>query len=380
MVKRDFYEVLGVSRNAQSEEIKKAYRQQALKHHPDRNPGDRAAEERFKEAAEAYSVLADPQKRALYDQYGHEGLRGESFSGFNSTVFEDFEDILGNFFGFNFSFGDLFGAGQRTRRRQPQRGRDLALEIEVSLEEAAAGVDKEIALHRDEPCPACEGTGMKPGSKKGTCLACGGRGQVRHQQGFFTMARTCSQCGGSGEIITAPCDACRGAGLARRKKELRVRVPAGVEDGSRLRVSGEGEAGERGGGRGDLFVSVKVGKHEFFEREENHLICDVSLSFAQAALGVTVEIPLLEGVEKLRIPPGTQSGEVIRLKGRGLRDLESRRLGDLFVRVHVRTPEDLSKDQRALVRQLAELRGESLDFIDRETVKKTKARGSESRH
>jgi len=380
MGKTDYYEVLGVPRNAQAEEIKKAYRRQALKHHPDRNPGDRAAEERFKEAAEAYSVLCDPQKRSLYDQYGHEGLRGETFTGFNSTVFEDFEDILGNFFGFNFSFGDLFGGGTRQQSRRPQRGRDLALEMEISLEDAAAGADKEISLHRDEPCPACDGTGMKPGSKKGTCLACGGRGQIRHQQGFFTMARTCTHCGGSGEIITAPCEDCRGGGLVRRKKELRVRVPAGVEDGSRLRISGEGEAGERGAGRGDLFVVIKVNKHDFFEREDNHLICDVSISFVQAALGVTVEIPLLDGAEKLRIPPGTQSGEVIRLKGRGIKDLDSRRLGDLFVKVHVRTPEDLSKDQKSLLRQLAELRGETLEMIDRETVKKTKVREPERRH
>ncbi|MDP2916026.1 MAG: molecular chaperone DnaJ [Candidatus Aminicenantes bacterium] len=380
MRKNDYYNVLGVSQNASPDEIKKAYRQLALKHHPDRNPGDQGAEERFKEAAEAYSVLGEPQKRSLYDQYGHEGLRGETFSGFNSTVFEDFEDILGNFFGFNFSFGDLFGAGTRQRRHQPQRGGDLALEMGITLEEAAAGVDKEISLNREEHCPVCQGTGMKPGSKKGTCLACGGRGQVRHQQGFFTMARTCSHCGGSGEIITTACEECRGAGHIRKKNELRVRIPAGVEDGSRLRISNEGEAGERGAGRGDLYVVIKVKKHDFFDREENHLVCDISISFVQAALGVTVEIPLFEGSEKLRIPPGTQSGEVIRLKGRGLKDLESRRLGDLFVKVQVRTPEDLSKDQKSLLRQLAELRGESLECIDRETVKKQKVRGTESRH
>jgi molecular chaperone DnaJ len=378
MGNKDYYDVLGVPWNASAEEIKKAYRQLALKHHPDRNPGDKGAEERFKKAAEAYSVLGEPQKRSQYDQFGHEGLRGETFSGFNSTVFEDFEDILGNFFGF--SFGDLFGAGTRQRRHQPQRGRDLALDMEIRLEEAAAGVEKEISLNREEHCPVCEGTRVKPGSKKGTCLACGGRGQVRHQQGFFTMARTCSHCGGSGEIITAPCEECRGAGHIRRKNELRVRVPAGVEDGSRLRILNEGEAGERGASKGDLYVVIKVKKHDFFEREENHLICDISISFVQAALGVTVEIPLFEGSEKVRIPPGTQSGEVIRLKGRGLKDLESRRLGDLFVKVHVRTPEDLSKDEKVLLRRLAELRGESLEFIDRETVRKQKVRGFESRH
>ena len=375
MDKRDYYEILGVPRNSGADAIKKAYRQEALKHHPDRNPGDKAAEDRFKEAAEAYSVLGDAQKRSLYDQYGHAGLRGEGFQGFNSTIFEDFEDILGNFFGFNFGFGDIFG-GSRRPRAQDLRGRDLALEMEISLEEAAAGVERDIALTRAETCPECRGTGMKAGAKRASCPACGGRGQVRHQQGFFSVARTCSHCGGSGEIITAPCGECRGSGTAKQKKSLRVRVPAGVTEGARLRLTGEGEAGERGSARGDLYVVFRVRKHDFFEREDNHLTCEISISFIQAALGVAVEIPLLGGgQEKLKIPAGTQSGEVFRIKGAGVRDMDSRRTGDLYVRVAVRTPDDLSKEQKTLLKQLAELRGESLEMLDEQTVRRSKPAG-----
>ena len=374
MAKDDYYAVLGVSRNASADEIKKAYRQMALQYHPDRNPGNKEAEEKFKEAAEAYSVLGDPEKRSVYDQFGHDGLRGEAFPGFNSTIFEDFEDILGNFFGFNFGFGDLFGGRTQQRRYQPQRGRDLSLEMEITLEEAAAGVEKEISINRAESCPTCQGLRIRPGTKKAVCPTCGGRGQIRHQQGFFTMARTCSHCEGSGEIISIPCEECKGAGLVRQKKGLRIRIPAGVEDGSRLRISGEGEAGERGTGRGDLYVVVTVKKHEFFEREDNHLVCEVRISLIQAALGVTIEVPTLEGSEKLKIPPGTQPGEVFRLRGRGMKDLESRRVGDQFVKVHVMTPDNLSRDQKSLLRQLAELRGEKTEFIDQQTVRKDKER------
>jgi len=374
MASRDYYDILGVSRGAPLEEIKKAYRQMALKYHPDRNPGDEAAEEKFKEAAEAYSVLGDPQKRSVYNQFGPEGLRGEAFKGFNSTIFEDFEDILGNFFGFNFGFGGLFGAGTRPRRSQPQQGRDLALEMEITLEEAAVGVEKEISLNRAEHCPTCQGTGLRPGTRKTVCPSCGGRGQIRQQQAFFTVARTCMHCGGRGEIVSTPCDECRGAGLMRQKRVLRLKIPGGVEDGSRLRISGEGEAGEKEARRGDLYVVVKVKKHDFFERDENNLYCQVAISFTQAALGVTVEIPTLQSSERLKIPSGTQSGEVFRLKGQGLKDLENRRVGDLFVKIQVLTPDDLSKEQKNLLRQLAELRGENPEFIDQQAVRKEKHR------
>jgi len=322
--------------------------------------------------AEAYSILGDAQKRGLYDQYGHAGLRGESFQGFNSTIFEDFEDILGNFFGFNFGFGDLFG-GSRRSRAQDRRGRDLALEIEITLEEAAVGVEKDIALTRAEICPECRGTGMKAGARRASCPTCGGRGQIRHQQGFFTVARTCPHCGGAGEIITAPCGECRGSGTAKQKKSLRVRVPAGISDGSRLSLAGEGEAGERGSARGDLYVLIRIRKHDFFDREDNHLTCEISISFMQAALGIAVEIPLLAGgAEKLKIPAGTQSGEVFRIKGAGIREMDSRRAGDLYVRVAVRTPDDLTKEQKGLLKQLADLRGERLETLDAQTVRRSK--------
>ncbi|MCX6576629.1 MAG: molecular chaperone DnaJ, partial [Candidatus Aminicenantes bacterium] len=278
MEKRDYYDILGVSRGASAEEIKKAYRQLALKHHPDRNQGDKEAEEKFKEGAEAYSVLGDPRKRTTYDRFGHDGLRGEGFTGFSgydSSVFEDFEDILGNFFGFSFGFGDFFGTGAGQRRRSPQRGRDLVLEIEISLEEAAAGIEKEISLNRAEFCPTCQGTRLRPGARKAACPTCGGRGQIRHQQGFFTVARTCSRCGGQGEVITAPCEGCRGSGHIRQKRTLKIHIPAGIEDSSRLRVSAEGEAGERGVPRGDLYVAVRVKEHPFFERQNQHLSCEI---------------------------------------------------------------------------------------------------------
>ena len=370
MAPKNYYEILGVPRDASLEQIKNAYRQMALTHHPDRNPGDQGAEEKFKLAAEAYSVLADPQKRAAYDRYGAEGLGGQTFTGFNSTIFEDFEDILGNFFGFSFGLGDIFGARTGARRSRPNRGRDLSLELEVTLEDVANGVEKEISLNKAEACPTCRGTRLRPGGRMTACPVCGGRGQVRQQQGFFTIARTCSRCGGSGEIISAPCEECRGTGRLRQRKSLKMKIPPGIEDGSRVRLQGEGDAGEPGAPRGDLYVDVRVQRHPFFSREGNHLRCEISISFAQAALGVTVEIPTLSGSEKIKVPPGTQSGEVFRIKGRGLRDLESRRQGDLLVKVLVKTPGDLSREEKNLLRRLAELRGESLDLIDQGRIAK----------
>ena len=373
MAKKDYYEVLGVSRNAPAEDVKKAYRQLALKHHPDRNPGNKEAEERFKEAAEAYSVLIDPEKRSVYDRFGYDGLRGEGFqgfSGFDASVFEDFEDILGNFFGF--SFGDLFGARERPRGRARQRGRDLALEVEISLEEAAAGVEREIKLSRAEACPACRGSRRRPGTSPSACPSCGGKGQVRYQQGFFTVARTCPRCQGQGEVISEPCETCGGKGHVKEKRTLRVRIPPGVSDGSRLRLVGEGEAGDEHMPAGDLYVVTRVRPHPFFEREENDLSCRIDISFAQAALGARVEIPTLDGSEVLRIPAGTQTGETFKLKGRGLTDVSGRRKGDLYVAVQVKTPADLSRDEKALLMKLAELRGEAVETVDKSVLKKLK--------
>lgn len=373
MTRKDYYETLGISRDATSEEIKKSYRQMALKYHPDRNPGDKKSEEMFKEAAEAYSVLIDPEKKSVYDQLGYEGLRGEGFSGFssfNSSIFEDFEDILGNFF--SFSFGDFFGTGRQARKYYPQRGRDLALEFEITLEEAAFGTEKEIKLNRVELCSVCHGSKLRPGTQKTVCQYCKGRGQVRYQQGFFVVSRTCSHCRGSGEIITTPCKECRGSGRVKKKKELKIKIPAGVDDGTRLRIGGEGEAGDRGASRGDLYVAIRLKKHDFFEREENNLYCQIFLSFPQAGLGTTAEIPTLEGHELLRIPGGTQSGEVFRLKGKGIKDLERRRKGDLFVKVNVKTPDNLTKEQKSLLRQFAESRGENLEAVNRNISGKIK--------
>jgi molecular chaperone DnaJ len=372
MTKRDYYEVLGVGRSAAGEEIKRAFRQLALKYHPDRNPGNRESEERFKEAAEAYSVLGDPEKRATYDRFGMEGLRGEGFtgfSGFDASIFGDFEDILGRFFG----FGDIFGGRSRSRRVYPEKGRDLALEFEISLEEAASGVEKEINLSRAEQCPECRGTGVTPGTRKTTCPTCQGRGQIRYQQGFFTVSRTCSECRGSGEIITSPCRNCRGSGRVKQKAKVMIKIPAGIEDGNRLRVEGQGETGAPGAGPGDLYVLVRVAKHPFFERQDNNLFCQIPVSFPQAALGAVIEVPGLgRDAEVLKIPPGTQTGAVFRLKGMGIKDLRSHRKGDLFVKVQVETPENLSKEERALLRRLAELRGEDLDKTDRGIADKLK--------
>lgn len=373
MIKKDYYEILGISRNATSDEIKKAYRQMALECHPDRNPDNKDAEERFKEAAEAYSVLIDPEKRSVYDRLGHEGLRGEGFSGFtgfNSSIFEDFEDILGSFF--NFGFGDIFGTRHRARSHYPQRGRDLALEYEVSLEEAAFGVEKKIKLNRVELCSVCQGSKMKPGTQKSTCHTCQGRGQVRYQQGFFVLSRTCSSCRGSGEIITSPCLECKGSGKVKQKKELTVKFPAGVDDGTKLRIEGEGEAGDRGTPRGDLYVIVRLKKHDLFEREGNNLYCEVQIPFSRAALGATIEVPLLNGNETLKIPSGTQSGEVFRLKGSGIKGLHSFRKGDLFVKVIVEIPKNLTKKQKDLIEEYARLRGEDTEIQVQKEKKKGK--------
>lgn len=370
MSERDYYQILGVPAEASPEDIKKAYRQAALKHHPDRNPGNREAEERFKMAAEAYSVLIDPDKRSVYDRFGAEGLKGRGAPGFDPSVFMDFEDILGNFFGF--SFGDLFGGADRRRAARPQRGRDLALELEIGLDEAALGADKEVKLTRHERCPSCDGSKLKPGTQRASCPACQGRGQIRYQQGFFTVSRTCSHCRGAGEIIASPCGNCQGTGKVKDRTALRIKVPAGVEDGTRLRVSGEGEAGDQGMPRGDLYVITRVRKHDFFERDGSDLLCEIPLSFAQAALGARVEIPTFEGSEILKVPAGVQSGETFRLKGKGLHDVGGHRKGDLFVKIAVKTPSDLSKEQKALLLKLAELRGEVADAVDRSVAAKVK--------
>jgi molecular chaperone DnaJ len=350
--KRDYYEILEVTRTATDQEIKSAYRRLALKYHPDRNPGDKAAEEKFKEAAEAYAVLADTDKRHMYDRFGHAGLGGAATGGFDPTVFTGFEDILGGL-GDIFGIGEMFG-GQR-RRGGPQRGADLRYDLEISFDESAKGVETTIQIPRNETCETCHGSGSAPGSKPQTCPQCQGRGQLRYQQGFFTVARTCGQCRGSGSIISSPCTTCRGSGRVQQQRKLTVKIPAGIASGQRLRLSGEGESGAGGGPAGDLYVVVHVQEHPFFHRDGNDLFCEIPLNYPTLALGGEIAIPTLEGAETFKIPEGTQSGATFRLRGRGMADVVSGRArGDLLVTVKVVTPKKLTKDQRKLLEQLAD--------------------------
>ncbi len=347
MSKRDYYVVLGVERTATDQQIKSAYRKLALKHHPDRNPGDRAAEEKFKEAAEAYAVLADPQRRGAYDRFGHAGVSSQGAGGFDPTIFADFGDIFGGL-GDIFGFGDIFGG----RRGGPQRGADLRYDLEISFEEAATGVETTVQVPRLEACQTCHGSGAAAGSGPSTCPQCQGRGQLRYQQGFFTIARTCPQCQGAGRVITKPCTSCRGSGRTPAQRKLTVKIPAGISTGQRLRLQGEGEAGA-GGPAGDLYVVVTVKPHPFFRRDGNDLACVIPVNFPTLALGGEIAVPTLDAEETVRIPEGTQTGAVFRLRGKGMPDVSGRGRGDLFVTVEVATPRKLTKEQRALVEQLA---------------------------
>lgn len=353
MPPRDYYEVLGVPRNASEQEIKSAYRKLALKHHPDRNPGDRQAEERFKEAAEAYGVLGDPEKRRRYDAYGHAGVGGAAGAGFDPTIFADFSDILGDFFG----FGDAFGR----RRGGPRRGSDLRYNLEISFEEAAFGTETQIRIPRSETCSACSGSGASPGTKPTTCPTCRGAGQVTFQQGFFSVARTCSHCRGAGRIVAEPCKACGGEGQVPVERTLQIKIPPGVDNGSQLRIGSEGEPGAQGGPQGDLYVVLRVAEHAFFKRDGTHLFCEMPVSVPQAVLGATLEVPTLDGAHaKLAVPEGTQSGTVLRVKGQGVPHLGGRGRGDLHVLVRVVVPRHLTSEQRKLFEQL----GRSLPLPD----------------
>jgi molecular chaperone DnaJ len=349
---KDFYEVLSVKREASIEEIKASYRQSALKWHPDRNPVNKEeAEIKFRECTEAYSVLSDPQKRQIYDTYGHEGLRGSTVgTDFNSSVFQDFHDIFGDFFGFE----DLFSGGRRGRGRN-QRGADLRYDMTLTFEEAAAGVTTKVKLPKQELCSACNGTGAKKGTGVTTCQTCGGRGQMAYQQGFFTITRTCPACQGAGQIIRERCLECRGNGRVEREKIIELRIPPGVDSGTRLRVTGEGEQGPNGGPAGDLYVVLDVKEHQFFERRGADLYCTIPLSVVQAALGTELQVPGLGGEEKLKIPEGTQSDAVFRVKGKGLPDPRGGGKGDLYYHVRVLTPTKLTREQRKLMEQLGAL-------------------------
>jgi len=343
MAKRDYYEVLGVSKSASADEIKKAYRRLAMKHHPDRNKDDDGSEARFKEAKEAYEVLKDTDKRSAYDRFGHDGVRGAA-GGAGGFGAEGFGDIFGDV------FGDIFGGGGR-RGGGPQvfRGADLGYELKLDLEKAVAGDDVKIDVPTQVTCETCKGSGAKKGSEPVQCTTCGGVGQVRMQQGFFSIQQTCPACKGAGTTIADPCKDCHGRGRVRKTRTLAVKVPAGVDDGDRIRLSGEGEAGRNGGPPGDLYVEIRVKPHKLFERDGSNLSCEVPVSIAVATLGGEVELPTLDGNVALKVPSGTQSGKVFRLRGKGVRTVRDARLGDLFAQVAVETPINLTSEQKELL-------------------------------
>jgi molecular chaperone DnaJ len=352
---RDYYEILEVPRGASDEDVKRAYRKLAMKYHPDRNPGDMEAEERFKEASEAYEVLRDPEKRHIYDRFGHEGLRGAGFSGFRGfeDIFSSFGDIFEDFFGFS--------PREWGRRSRARTGADLRYSLTLTLAEAAQGKEMQIPVDRHETCSGCQGSGSRPGTGPTVCPTCNGRGQIIRTQGFFSISTTCGQCYGQGQVITDPCDTCRGTGRVKVKKKLDVKIPPGVDTGSRLRLRSEGEPGENGGPPGDLYVDILVEPHEFFERQGDDIFCQVPVSFSQAALGARVEVPTLDGEETLEIPKGTQSGTLFRIRGAGMPRLMGHGRGDLVIQAMVKTPTKLSKQQKELLRALAEMSGEELE-------------------
>jgi molecular chaperone DnaJ len=348
--KRDYYEVLSVERSASEKEIADAYRKLALKHHPDRNPGDEEAIGKFKEAAEAFEVLSDKEKRARYDRYGHAAFQnGGGTPGFASVddIFEAFSDVFGGGL-----FGDLFGGGGGRRVR---RGANIECEVTLDLLEAARGVSKTVHFRRHEKCEACKGTGAQPGTEPQKCTYCGGHGRVQQRHGFLTMQTTCPACHGAGSVIKDPCKACRGEGFVAQKAQREVRIPAGVDNDTLLRIRGEGEPSPDGGPAGDCRVHIRVKEHPLFHREGPHLVCQVPITYAQAALGAAVEVPTLEGREELKIPAGTQPGELIRLRGRGMPDPHGRGVGDLVVEVHLEVPKKLTEQQEEVLRQLAEI-------------------------
>ncbi|MCU1267945.1 MAG: chaperone protein DnaJ [Acidobacteria bacterium] len=367
MSKRDYYEVLGVSRTATDQEIKSAYRGLARRHHPDVNQTDEGAEAKFKEVAEAYAVLSDGEQRRRYDRFGHAGVASSAGASWGAPGFGGIEDILGDLFG----FGDVFGGARSgARRSTAQRGADLRYDLEITLEEAAAGMTAQLRIPRLESCEKCKGVGAAPGTNPENCQTCGATGQVRYQQGFFSVARTCHVCRGAGRVIGTPCEDCKGAGRIEREKSLEVKIPAGVETGSRMRVQGEGESGANSGPAGDLYVVIHVAEHEQFERQGGNLYSSVPITFAQAALGAEIAVKTLDSEQSLKIPVGTQTGTVFRVKGQGMPVLGGRGKGDLFVAVTVVTPTSLTREQRRLLEQLANV--ENKDLEDKGLVDKVR--------
>ena len=350
--KADYYEVLGVSRECTDQELKSAYRKQALKYHPDRNPGDRVSEEKFKEASEAYQVLCDPDKRAAYDRFGHAGLGAQGFSGSPFAGGVDLGDIFGDLFGEMFSMGGTQSGAARGSRTQ--RGDDLRFDMTINFEDAFFGTEKEVKIRRLETCTVCTGKGSASGRGPSVCSHCQGRGQLRYQQGFFSVARTCAACSGTGSVISDPCTACRGEGRKTTEVKLNVKVPPGVEEGTRIRYGGEGDVGRVGGPKGDLYVILSIRPHDYFERHGADLHCVLPISFPQAAMGAEFEIPGIDGPVSIKIPEGTQSGKELHVRGRGFPHLNERGKGDLIVKVVVQIPRKLNRAQRELVAKLAE--------------------------
>jgi molecular chaperone DnaJ len=348
MEEKDYYKILGVSRDATEDQIKKNYRKIAMQHHPDRNPGDKDAEEKFKVASEAYEVLRDPEKREIYDRYGIEGLKGTGFTGFRGfeDIFSSFGDIFEDFFGFG-------STGRRRARAHP--GADLRYDLKISFHDAAFGKESEIEIPKNAVCEACNGTGAKPGTYPTHCPNCKGTGQVTRSQGFFTISTTCGQCRGEGNIIPHPCKECRGVGKIRKTRKIQVKIPPGVDTGSKLRIRGEGEEGERGGPPGDLFVFIYVEPHDFFSREGDDIVCQIPISFPQAVLGAEIGVPTLNGKKNLVIPKGIESGEVLRIKGEGFARMRGHGRGDQIVQIIVKTPKDLTKRQEEIMREFEEL-------------------------
>ena len=357
MAKRDYYEVLGVGKNASADEIKRSYRRMAMKYHPDKNPGDKKAEANFKECAEAYEVLSDAEKRRRYDQFGHEGLRGAGMHDFSRMNVED----IFSMFGFEDFFSGIFGGRRRSSRRAgPTRGYDLETAVELTLNDIAKGAEKTIEFTRQDTCAECKGNGCAKGSKPGRCPACGGRGQVARGGGFFQMVSTCRQCGGSGQVITNPCRKCKGTGRMPKKRIVNIKIPPGVHEGQGIRVASEGEPGKGGGPKGDLYCYVRIKPHDFLQRDGNNLIAVVPISFTQAALGTTIDVPSLNGTRGLKIPPGTQYGSVFRIKGQGLPDIRTRRTGDELVQITIETPVKLNAKQEELLREFAKSQNKSV--------------------
>lgn len=354
---RDYYETLGVTRESSDAEIKKAYRKLALKYHPDKNKDDPSAAEKFKEAAEAYEVLSDKEKRRVYDQFGHDGLKGRGFQAGGVDPRDIFESLFGRgggFGGMGGIFEEFFGGGGRAGGNRPRQGSHLRVTVGISLQEAFTGTERTITLKRNETCDTCAGSGARPGTSRKTCTGCGGRGRVQRQQGFFMMESACPTCRGAGSVIEEPCVECHGAGATPKSVDIEVRIPPGIHDGSQLRVSGEGEPGENGGPRGDLFCVVHVEAHPLFTRDEDDLVCRLPVHFTQVALGAEVDVPTLEGTVSLKIPAGTQSGKILRLRGKGMPSVYGRGRGDLLVRVAVETPRKLTARQKELLAELAE--------------------------